>query len=100
MTAKETSEPDPATGIITLNPLRTDGPAALDTHDVPEIQAASLIELETVSEDPFHQATIKKAHDIFQASLAAASEEPISVVFQTRMFASLLLESNSQKTVT
>jgi hypothetical protein len=68
------TDSDTTSEIITLDPLRSDGPHALDTHDSPEIQDACLHELEILTDDAFHQATIKRADDLFQA--ASLTPEP------------------------
>ena len=59
--------------VLTLEPLRTDGPDALNTDGVKGIIHARLCEIETVSENAFHEGTARKADDVF--ACAAAERE-------------------------
>jgi hypothetical protein len=45
-------------GGLTLDPIRTDGPDALDTTGIPEITANRLCQLEITADNPFHEVTI------------------------------------------
>jgi hypothetical protein len=53
---------------LTLNPLSTDGPDALDTHDVPHLDDATLIEMEIAWHNTAYGVTIRKADDLFKAA--------------------------------
>jgi hypothetical protein len=52
---------------ITLEVLRTDGHAALDTNDLPTIASARLRLLEVSSGDEWNTKTLKSADDLFAA---------------------------------
>jgi hypothetical protein len=52
---------------ITLEVLRTEGHAALDTNDLPTIASASLRRLEVSSGDEWKTKILKSADDLFQA---------------------------------
>jgi hypothetical protein len=50
---------------ITLEPLRTDGADALDTHDIPGIHNITLREIQFVQDNAFHECITRKADDLF-----------------------------------
>lgn len=56
---------DPSSSTITLDPLYTDGPDALDTHDIPPIASARLTEIEIRWANMAYGITIRKADDLF-----------------------------------
>ncbi len=57
----------PTKQTITLNPIRTDGPDSLLTHDTPGLEHAKLSELQLASTNNAHGITIRKADDLFAA---------------------------------
>ena len=57
----------------TLEPLRADGPAALDTDGIPGISEIVLREIEWAWDNGHHEVVIRKADDIFAA---AADRDP------------------------
>src|SRR5271169_6077660 len=61
------SEPDPNPGshLYTLDPLRSDGPDALDTRDVPGITKITLREIAVRLDNAVHEVFIRKADDVF-----------------------------------
>jgi hypothetical protein len=52
---------------LTLTPLATDGPDALDTHGIPHLTDAKLIGLEIAWQNTAYGLTIKKAPDLFRS---------------------------------
>src|SRR5438876_544254 len=64
--------------LLTLEPLRTLGPDALDTQAVPGIAKITLREIEITSENAFHEITIRRADDLFECAAAEGPDcEPI-----------------------
>ena len=64
--AEAGDDPEPTT--ITLEPLRTDGPDALATQDVPGLLRATLREIEIRWENALHEVMVWKAADLFACS--------------------------------
>ena len=60
---------------LTLAPLRTDGPDALDPAGIPEISNARLCLVEVTGDNPFHEIFIHGADDLFRS---AAADGPLS----------------------
>src|SRR5205814_2208031 len=59
--------------LVTLDPLRTLGPDALDTQALPGILKITLREIEITSDNAFHEITVHRADDLFGC---AAAEGP------------------------
>src|SRR5436190_10378740 len=53
-------------GGCNLDPLRTDGPDALQPTDIPEILKIRLTEIEITWDDTFHHIEVVKADDLFE----------------------------------
>lgn len=72
-------QPDAATDhAFTLDPIRTDGPDALDPRGSQQIKEIILRKLELVRRNAFHQVTIAQAPDLFATSAADhAQPDPI-----------------------
>ena len=62
MSEKETGSP---TKELTLAPLPSHGPDALDTHDIPKLEQARLCEVQFRFQNTEHGVRIKKAPDLF-----------------------------------
>ncbi len=59
---------------LTLQPLRTDGPDALDSEGLEGISHITLVEIEVAWENEFQVVIVRKAADIF--GCAAAEDAP------------------------
>jgi hypothetical protein len=70
-------QPEEDQNTINLEVLRSDGQAALDTHDLPTIDSAHLRVLEVTSDDEFQTKITKTADDLF-ASPGAQPAVPSS----------------------
>lgn len=79
MSAKETESPPE---ILTLDPLYTDGPDALDTHDVPGLSDATLCEVEIRWKNSAFGVTIRKAEDLFADAAQLPLAPPATTITQ------------------
>jgi hypothetical protein len=55
-------------GIVTLDPLRNDGPDALETHDIPDFSDVVLRELEVTCDNINAEVIIKRAANLFKTA--------------------------------
>ncbi len=64
--------------LLTLQPLRTDGPDALDAEGINGITKITLREIEVAYDNVFHEVLIRKADDVFDCAAAAGGHyDPI-----------------------
>jgi len=64
--------------LLTLQPLRTDGPDALDPEGINGITKITLREIEVAYDNVFHEVLIRKADDVFDCAAAAGGHyDPI-----------------------
>jgi hypothetical protein len=64
---------------VTLEPLRTLGPDALETQGIQVITKITLHEIEITSESAFHHVTILRADDLFASPSALSPAQQIPV---------------------
>jgi len=63
---------------LTLQPLRTDGPDALDAEGINGITKITLREIEVAYDNVFHEVTVRKADDVFDCAAAGGGHyDPI-----------------------
>jgi len=53
---------------LTLEPIRADGPDAIDPAGIPEITGTRLCHLEITADNSFHEITIHQADDLFRCA--------------------------------
>jgi len=62
---------------LTLDPLRTNGPDALDVRGIPEIRHITLREVQFVRDNAFHETITRRADDLFRCSAVDYENEPV-----------------------
>ena len=63
-------------GGLTLEPIRTDGPDAIDPNGIPEIKATWLHQLEISRDNCFHQVDVHRADDLFRCATLEGLSTP------------------------
>ena len=76
------NEPEAGRGLthnrLTLEPLRSDGPDALDGEGLEGISSITLVEIEVAWENEFQAVIVRKADDILEC--AAAEDNPYDAI--------------------
>jgi hypothetical protein len=95
--------PLPAHTCLTLEPLRADGPDALDPAGIPEIAKTRLCWLEVTGNNAFHEIRTRKADDLFRCAEAEghlASPVPATGTITAATFEIQFTDSPEPRNVT